>query len=142
MYQVDFLLPLKLEEILCHFGLWPQNNLGQSVCRIFYFWLVWLVKLNTGGPLLHCTCLHGYRHIGIYAFYVFIYIYIYIYIYICLCLYIYIGILFVVVCACSYLHIFTYSFGSYRGLIRMPFVFWSPLSLQYILVFLYMQRSI
>ena len=35
MYQVDFLLPLKLEEILCHFGLWPQNNLGQSVCRIF-----------------------------------------------------------------------------------------------------------
>ena len=55
-YQVDFLLPLKLEEILCYFGLWPQNALGQSVCRIFCFWLVWLVKLNTGGPLLHCTC--------------------------------------------------------------------------------------
>ena len=35
MYQVDFLLPLKLEEILCYFGLWPQNTLGQSVCRIF-----------------------------------------------------------------------------------------------------------
>ena len=51
-YQVDFLLPLKLEEILCYFGLWPQNALGQSVCRIFYFCLV---KLNTGGPLLHCT---------------------------------------------------------------------------------------
>ena len=50
-YQVDFLLPLKLEERLCCFGLWPQNSLGQSVCRIFYFWLVWLVKLNTG---VHC----------------------------------------------------------------------------------------
>ena len=55
-YQVDFLLPLKLEGILCYFGLWLQNTLGQSVCRIFYFWLVWLVKLNTGGPLLQCTC--------------------------------------------------------------------------------------
>ena len=38
-YQV-FFLPLKLEEILCYFGLWPQNTLGQSVCRIFYLWLV------------------------------------------------------------------------------------------------------
>ena len=34
MYQVDFLLPLKLEEI-CYFGSWPQNTLGQSVYRIF-----------------------------------------------------------------------------------------------------------
>ena len=34
-YQVDFLLPLKLEELSCYFGLWPQNTLGQSVCRIF-----------------------------------------------------------------------------------------------------------
>ena len=50
-YQVDFLLPLKPEEMLCYFGLWSQNTLGQSVCRIFYFWLVWLVKLNTG---VHC----------------------------------------------------------------------------------------
>ena len=24
-------------------------------CRIFYFWLVWIVNLNTGGPLPHCT---------------------------------------------------------------------------------------
>ena len=56
-YQVDFLLPLNLEEILYYFGWWPQNTLGQSVFRIFYFWLVWLVKLNTGGLLLHCTCL-------------------------------------------------------------------------------------
>ena len=55
-YWVYFLLPWKLEEILCYFGLWPQNTLGQSVCRIFYFWLVWLVKRNTGGSLLHCTC--------------------------------------------------------------------------------------
>ena len=54
-YQVDFLLPLKLEEI-CYFGLWPQNTLGKSVCRIFCFWLVWLVRRNTGVPLLHCTC--------------------------------------------------------------------------------------
>ena len=34
-YQVDFLLPLKTEEMLCYFGLWSQNTLGQSVCRIF-----------------------------------------------------------------------------------------------------------
>ena len=55
-YQVDSLLPLKLEEILL---LWvmTQNSIGQSVCRIFYFWLVWLVKLNIEGPLIHCTCL-------------------------------------------------------------------------------------
>ena len=55
-YQVDFLLPLKLEEISCCFGLRPQNTLGQSVCRIFYFWVVLLVKVNTQGPLLYCTC--------------------------------------------------------------------------------------
>ena len=54
-YQIDFLVPLKLEEI-CYYGLWPQNTFGQSVCRIFYFWLVWRVKLDTRGPLLHCTC--------------------------------------------------------------------------------------
>ena len=52
--KVDLLLPVKLEKI-CYFGLWPENTVGQSVCRMFYFWLVWLVKLNTGGPLLHCT---------------------------------------------------------------------------------------
>ena len=34
----------------------PENTLGQSVCRICYFWLVWLVNLNIGGPWLHCTC--------------------------------------------------------------------------------------
>ena len=41
---------------LCYFELWPQNTFGQSNFRIFYFWLVWLVNLNTGSPLLHCTC--------------------------------------------------------------------------------------
>ena len=49
-YQVDFLLPLKLEEI-CYYGLWPQITIDESVCRIFYFWLVWLVKINTGGSI-------------------------------------------------------------------------------------------
>ena len=33
-----------------------ENTLSQSVCRIFYFWLVWLVNANAGGPLLHRTC--------------------------------------------------------------------------------------
>ena len=36
--HVGFLLPLKLQNI-CYFGLWPQNTLGQSICRMFYFWL-------------------------------------------------------------------------------------------------------
>ena len=39
-YQAEFLLPLKLEEILCYFVLWPPKNLGQSVYRMFYFRLV------------------------------------------------------------------------------------------------------
>ena len=34
----------------------PEYALGQSVCRIFYFWLVCLIDLNTGGPLFYCTC--------------------------------------------------------------------------------------
>ena len=34
-YQVDFLLLLKPEEMLYYFGLWSQNTLSQSVCRIF-----------------------------------------------------------------------------------------------------------
>ena len=37
-WQFDFLLPLKLEEI-CYFGLWPQNTLGQSVCRIVHCYI-------------------------------------------------------------------------------------------------------
>ena len=54
-----------------------------------------------------------YMDIGVYVFYMCLYVYI--------CLYRYV--LFALVCACSYLHIFTYSFGSYRGLIRLHFVF-------------------
>ena len=50
-YQVDFLLPLKLEQILCYFGLWPQNTLDQSVCRMFYFWLLDLLNIKPG---VHC----------------------------------------------------------------------------------------
>ena len=38
-------------------GLCLQNSLGQSVYSILYFWLVWLVNLNTRGPFLHCACL-------------------------------------------------------------------------------------
>ena len=32
------------------------KDLNHLVYRIFYFLLIWLVKLNTGCPLLHCTC--------------------------------------------------------------------------------------
>ena len=46
------------------FWVMPQNTLGQSVCRIFYFWLVWLVNLNTWGPLLHCICWFSNMWIG------------------------------------------------------------------------------
>ena len=50
-----------------------------------------------------------------------------------LCLFVYIYwyryVLFALVCACSYLHVFTYSFGSYMGLVRLHFVFWRHLSL-------------
>ena len=54
-YEVDFLLPWKLQKI-CYYGVMLENTLGHSVCRIFYFWLVSIVNLNTRGPLLHCTC--------------------------------------------------------------------------------------
>ena len=33
-----------------------ENTFGQSVYMIFCFWIVWLIDLNTEGPLLHCTC--------------------------------------------------------------------------------------
>ena len=55
-YQIEFLLPLKLQNISYYFRLWSQNTFDQLVCRIFYFWLIWLVNLKTGDPLLHCTC--------------------------------------------------------------------------------------
>ena len=60
-----------------------------------------------------------YMDIDVYIFYMCLYVYI--------CLYRYV--LFALVYACSYLHIFTYLLRSYRGLIRLHFVFWSPLSL-------------
>ena len=56
-YPSWFFASIETRRNIMHFGLWPQNTLSQSVCRILYFWFVWLVKLNTGGPLLHCTCL-------------------------------------------------------------------------------------
>ena len=46
------------------------------------------------------------------------------YVSLCICLYRYV--LFALVCACSYLHIFTYSFGSYRGLIGLHFGYEVP----------------
>ena len=42
----------------------PQNTLGQSICRIFYFSFVWLVNLNTWAPLLHCICWFSNMWIG------------------------------------------------------------------------------
>ena len=51
-----FLPPLKLHKISCYFELWPESTLGQSFCRNFYFWLVCLVDLNAGGPLLQYAC--------------------------------------------------------------------------------------
>ena len=38
-----------------YFGLWPQDILGQPVCRIFYFWLSWLVNVDIRDLLLHYT---------------------------------------------------------------------------------------
>ena len=32
---------------------WSLNTFGQSVCRSFYFSLVWFIYLNAGGPFLH-----------------------------------------------------------------------------------------
>ena len=37
------------------FWIMLDNTLGQSVYRIFYFWLVWLFNLNIGDPLLRCS---------------------------------------------------------------------------------------
>ena len=54
-YQVDFLLPLKLQKI-CYFGLCCKILFPNQFAGLFYFWLVWLVNRNTGSPLLHCAC--------------------------------------------------------------------------------------
>ena len=45
------------------------------------------------------------------------------YVFICIYICLYRYVLFALVCACTYLHIFAYSFCSYRGLIRLHFVF-------------------
>ena len=60
---------------------------------------------------------YGYRRLWI------------LYVFICMhvCLYSYV--LIALVCVYSYLHIFIYSVGSYKGLIRLRFVFWSLLSM-------------
>ena len=55
-YQVDFLLSFKLQKISCCFRLCRKILLANQFAGFFHFWLFWLVNLNTGGPLLHCTC--------------------------------------------------------------------------------------
>ena len=52
--QFDFFASIQATKNML-FWVMPQNTLGQSVHRIFYFWLVWFVNLITRGPLLHCT---------------------------------------------------------------------------------------
>ena len=58
LYEVSswFFASIEATKNIILFWVMLENTLGQSVCRIFYFWLVWLVNLNTGGSLLHCTC--------------------------------------------------------------------------------------
>ena len=58
LYEVSswFFASIEATKNIILFWVMLENTLGQSLCRIFHFWLVWLVKLNTRGPLLHCTC--------------------------------------------------------------------------------------
>ena len=55
-YQVDFLLPLKLQKkyhaILGYAAKYPWPISLQD----FFLWTCLIVNLNTGGPVLHCTC--------------------------------------------------------------------------------------
>ena len=55
-YQVDFLLPLKLQKI-CYFGLCRKILLANQFAGFFTFELFDFLILILGGPLLHCTCL-------------------------------------------------------------------------------------
>ena len=48
------------------FWVMPENTLGQSVCRIVYFWLV---NPNTGGPLPHCTCYYCQEMVKMFQMY-------------------------------------------------------------------------
>ena len=54
-YQVEFFASIEATKNIILFWVITENTLGQSICRIFYFWLVWLVNLNSEGPLLHYT---------------------------------------------------------------------------------------
>ena len=54
-YQVDFLLPLKLQKIY-YFGLCWKILLANQVAGFFTFDLFDLLILIPGGLLLHCTC--------------------------------------------------------------------------------------
>ena len=54
-YQVDFLLPSKLQKIF-YFGLYRKILLANQFAGFFTFDLFDFLILNTRGPLLHCTC--------------------------------------------------------------------------------------
>ena len=61
-YRLDFLPPLKLQKIYILFWVMLENTLGQSVCRSFYFWLIWLVNIGVHChivlvELCYCFCL-------------------------------------------------------------------------------------
>ena len=49
------MFPLKLQKISCYLGYAAKYSWHIS-WRIFYFWLVWLVNLNTGSQLPQFTC--------------------------------------------------------------------------------------
>ena len=68
-YQIDFLLPLKLQKISCYFGLCSKILLANHFTEFLNFWLVWLVNLNTGVPLLHCTCCYCWYYYCYYYHY-------------------------------------------------------------------------
>ena len=63
LYEVSswFFASIEATKNIILFWVMLENTLDQSVCMIFYYWLVWLVNLNTGSPLLHCTCYICFR---------------------------------------------------------------------------------
>ena len=63
-YQVDFLLPLKLQKISYYFGLCRKISLANQFAGFFTFDLFDLLILIPGGPLLHCT---SYNFITVYS---------------------------------------------------------------------------
>ena len=72
MYQVDFLLLLKLQKISYYFELWQKILLVSQFAEFFYFCLVWLVNLNYGYPLSHCTFLLFYFNLIAGRFFIFL----------------------------------------------------------------------